>query len=78
MNPEFFSEFRLCIGWGEGELQDNFDKDVPFYEGTQKWQKNMISAVLSQGLLSKIVSQFFKKPRIHEISSHGIGLYFHN
>ena len=36
MNPEFFSEFQLCMGWGEGELQDNFDKDVPFYEGTQK------------------------------------------
>ena len=21
--PEFFSEFWLCIGWGEGELQEN-------------------------------------------------------
>ena len=23
--PEFFSEFQLCIGWGEGELQENFE-----------------------------------------------------
>ena len=30
--------------------------------------ENMISAVLSQGLLSKIVSQFLKKLRIHEIT----------
>ena len=26
MFPEFFSEFQLCIGWGEGELQENFKK----------------------------------------------------
>ena len=25
MYPEFFSEFQLCIGWGEGELQENFE-----------------------------------------------------
>ena len=23
-----FSEFQLCIGWGEGELQENFEKDA--------------------------------------------------
>ena len=28
----FFSpEFQFCIGWGEGELQENFEKDVLFY-----------------------------------------------
>ena len=31
-----FSEFQLCIGWGEGELQENFEKDAQFYEGTEK------------------------------------------
>ena len=35
-----FSEFQHCIriGWGgggEGELQENFEKDALFYEGTQ-------------------------------------------
>ena len=25
MYPEFFSEFELCIGWGVGELQENFE-----------------------------------------------------
>ena len=28
--PEFFFEFRLCIGWGEGELRESFEKDAPF------------------------------------------------
>ena len=23
-----FSEFQLCIGWGEGELQENFENDA--------------------------------------------------
>ena len=23
-----FSEFQLCIGWGEGERQENFEKDA--------------------------------------------------
>ena len=23
-----FSEFQLCIRWGEGELQENFEKDA--------------------------------------------------
>ena len=50
-----FSEFQLCIGWGEGELQDNFEKDALFYEGTEKWQKYMNIAVLSQGLFHRIV-----------------------
>ena len=25
-----FSEFQLCIGWGEGELQENFENDALF------------------------------------------------
>ena len=50
-----FSQFQLCIGWGEGELQENLQKDAPFWEGTEKWQKNMNISVLSQGLLSRIV-----------------------
>ena len=25
-----FSEFQLCIAWGEGEQQENFEKDVLF------------------------------------------------
>ena len=28
--PEFFSEFQLCIGWGEGEVQENFENDALF------------------------------------------------
>ena len=52
----FFSEFQVCIGWGEGELQENFKKDARFYEGTQKWQNNMNTALLSQRLLSMNVA----------------------
>ena len=25
------SEFQICIGWGEGELQENFENDALFY-----------------------------------------------
>ena len=25
-----FSEIQLCIGWGEGELQENFENDAVF------------------------------------------------
>ena len=50
-----FSEFQLCIGWGEGELQENFENDALFLEGTEKWRKNLHIAVLSQGFLSRIV-----------------------
>ena len=28
--PEFFSEFQLCIGWWEGELQEDFKKNALF------------------------------------------------
>ena len=32
MFPEFFSQFELCIGWGEGELQENFEKVALFHD----------------------------------------------
>ena len=31
-----FSEFQICIGWREGELLDNYEKDALFCESTQK------------------------------------------
>ena len=31
-----FSEFQLCIGWGEGELQENFENDALVLRGTEK------------------------------------------
>ena len=34
-----FSEFQLCIGWGEGELRENFEKDELFYDGIQNDRK---------------------------------------
>ena len=38
------------------KLQENvLEKDVLFYEGTQKLQKIMNTSLLSQGLLSRIV-----------------------
>ena len=59
MYPEFFSEFQLCIsfgeGKGEGELQENFKKDVLFYEATEEWQKYEY-CIAAQGLLSRIVA----------------------
>ena len=27
---EFFFEFQLCTGWGEGELREIFETDAPF------------------------------------------------
>ena len=49
-----FSKFQLCVGWGEEELQENFEKNALSKEGTKKWQKNVNIAVLPQGLLSRI------------------------
>ena len=49
-------EFQHCVGCGEGELQENFGKDALFYVGTQKLQKIINTALLSQLLLSRIVS----------------------
>ena len=43
------SECQICcIGWGNGELQENFEKDALFYKGTHKLQKIMNNALLSQ------------------------------
>ena len=50
----FFSEFQQCVEWGEGEPQENFEKDALFYDGTQKLQQIMNIALLSQGFLSRI------------------------
>ena len=54
-----FSEFQLCIGLGEGELQENFQKDAKekafFMKEPRKHRLNMNTALLSQGLLSMIV-----------------------
>ena len=55
--PELFPSFNF--GWGEGELQENFEKDALFSEGTEKWQKNMNIVALSLGLLSRIVDGVF-------------------
>ena len=44
---------------GEGEMQENFEKDALSYEGTEKWQKNNDTAVLSQGLLSMVEAVSF-------------------
>ena len=32
----FFSEFQHCVGWGDGKLQENVEKDALFREGTEK------------------------------------------
>ena len=53
--PEFFPSFNFYRRRG-GELQENFEKDALFYEGTQKLQKIMTDTVApSQGLLSMTV-----------------------
>ena len=51
---KIFPEFQICIGWGKGELQGNYEKDALFCESTQKVQIIMNTA-LSQWLLSRIV-----------------------
>ena len=51
----FFSEFQLCIVWGKEEVQENFQNNALFKEGIEKWQKSMHIAILTQGLLSRVV-----------------------
>ena len=41
-------QFQLCIGCGEGELQDIFQKVALFYKGSQKLQKITNTALLYQ------------------------------
>ena len=43
-------------GGGEGDLQESFEKDARLYDGKQKLQKIMNTALLSRGLLSMIVA----------------------
>ena len=43
-------------GGGGGDLQESFEKDARFYDGKQKLQKMMNTALLSRGLLSMIVA----------------------
>ena len=43
-------------GGGEGDLQESFEKDARFYDGKQKLQKIMNTALLSRELLSMIVA----------------------
>ena len=31
-----FSEFQHCVGWADGKLQENVEKDALFREGTEK------------------------------------------
>ena len=31
-----FSEFQLCIGWGEGELQENFEERRTLLRGNRE------------------------------------------
>ena len=48
--PEFFFWVSTLYRVGEGEVQENFENDALFKEGTEKWHKNMPIAILSQGL----------------------------
>ena len=34
-----FFEFQLCIGWGEGELQEIFEKDAPLTANREMTEK---------------------------------------
>ena len=43
-------------GGGVGDLQESFEKDARLYDGKQKLQKIMNTALLSRGLLSMIVA----------------------
>ena len=46
-----FSEIQLCIGWGEGELQENFENDAVLRGSREITGKYAYIALLSQGLL---------------------------
>ena len=36
VSRDFCSEFQHCVGWGDGKLQENVEKDALFREGTEK------------------------------------------
>ena len=50
-----FSEFQHCVGREKRELQLKHEKDALFNEGSQKLPKILNTALLSQGLLFRIV-----------------------
>ena len=54
MYPKFFQSFNF-VSVGAGTNEENFEKVALFYEGTQILQKITNTALLSQGLLSRIV-----------------------
>ena len=54
MYPKFFRSFNF-VWVGGGTNEENFEKVALFYEGTQILQKITNTALLSQGLLSRIV-----------------------
>ena len=54
MYPKFFPSFNF-VWVGGGTNEEKFEKVVLFYEGTQILQKITNTALLSQGLLSRIV-----------------------
>ena len=73
---QFFSEFQLCIGWGKGKRQENFENDALFEDGTEKWQKNMNITVVSQGFLPRIVPE--SQTKIISRKSHILSLWLGN
>ena len=56
---EFFCEFQLCIGWGEGERQENFEKDALFLEGTKRKYRQWKVKSVVRALLKSIISLYF-------------------
>ena len=65
----YFRVSTLYRVGGEGELQENFEKDAVFYEGKRKLQKIMNNALRSQRLLSMIVAVSYvygKRQRKHK------------
>ena len=65
LESEFWALYR------GGRTARNFLEDALFYEGTEKWQKNMNIALLSQGLLSTIVAKYVAQIFIimHQVQS---------
>ena len=52
---QIFFQVLTLYRVGGGELQENFIKVALYHEGTQKLQKILNTALLSEGLLSMIV-----------------------
>ena len=54
---------------GEGERQAIFEKDALFYDNTQKLQKIMKTALLFQGILSRIVGKTVQQHQTFSLPS---------